>query len=1091
MQHPIFRATAMALAVLASTAMAATERPLVGPVPAWVQPAAQQAAPAPATDAALQILLNDEQRLFSPQAVDTYFDSRVRIQTPQGLQAVGTVALVWQPDADVITVHRLLVRRGSQVRDLLGDGSGFTILRREDMLEQSMLTGQLTAILQPSDLQVGDILEFAYTHRHADPVVPDKPDVQLAWLNTPIQTVRFRATWPKQMDIRWQIRDFKPDLQESTSGDNRSIAFTLENPQPLLQPSGAPPRYAAMRRMELSAFRTWSDVSRRLAPLYEASSRLAPDSPLRGEIQRIRDASSDPKVRAAAALRLVQEQVRYVLLAMDQGALVPATADQTWQRRYGDCKAKTALLLALFRELGIEADPVAVNSVMGDNIERLLPGISAFDHVLVRSTIAGRTYWLDGTRPADRQIDNLRVPSYSWGLPLNARGSELVRILPAPLGEPQLVHEVSLDASAGVDAAVPFRASAVFRGDGALGVKLSYDNLESTQREQGMRNYWRNRFDRLQLSKVSSAYDEARNTLTWNAEGTLRMEWDESGFFEVDGMRLGFKADFTRPEGTDAEAPYAVSYPEYSVTRVSVKLPTGSSRFTLSGTNIERTLAGWEYKRQASIVDSLFSAESSSRSVVAEISARDARAAEAGLREIYKNGLYIKKPRDIPSESELRSSAGKPLDTASAYVVRGFDMMNRSMYEPAIAEFTSAIQLDPKNAIAYADRGLSYFNLGRFEAARPDLHKAFELDAANATVLRGLGAMEQHDGHTARALELLSKSLQIEDSTWARDQRVAAYLASRDFGNAAQDLARLSRTAANAIYYFPKHAMGLLQQNRIDDIRALAQASLDARAGASDGKLGAAVLFMIAGPRDRARALLDEAIAAAPSAELYTQRAFTAPSPESSIADFEQALRLDPKHTPALQQMSQVQIATRKYPEALQTLDRLEAASAPTFSTRILRGEAHARLGQLEPAKENYAAARELAKGNATALNNLCWNQGLVGISLEDALKDCDGALAAAPAVPAFADSRGLVLLKLGRHAEAVASYDAALAKAPRLAASLYGRGIAKQRMGLQAEGTADLEAARGIEPAIEARFASYGLDTIRQPSAAPSVPRR
>ena len=180
------RTLAAAITAIATMATHAADKPLVGPAPDWVQPAADEAPPASATDAALLVLLNDQQVCLMPDAVENYNDTRIRIQTPQGLQAMGTIALAWQPDNDAITVHRLRIRRGADVRDLLGTGEEFTVLRREDMLEQATLTGMLTAILQPPDLQVGDIVEFAYTRRHADPVVPDKPDLQFAWLNASI-----------------------------------------------------------------------------------------------------------------------------------------------------------------------------------------------------------------------------------------------------------------------------------------------------------------------------------------------------------------------------------------------------------------------------------------------------------------------------------------------------------------------------------------------------------------------------------------------------------------------------------------------------------------------------------------------------------------------------------------------------------------------------------------------------------------------------------------------------------------------------------------------------------------------------------------
>ena len=71
----------------------------------------------------------------------------------------------------------------------------------------------------------------------------------------------------------------------------------------------------------------------------------------------------------------MQERVRYVALLMGQGGYVPAAAETNSSRRYGDCKAKTALLLAILHELGIAAEPVVVNAVAGDMVADRLPSI--------------------------------------------------------------------------------------------------------------------------------------------------------------------------------------------------------------------------------------------------------------------------------------------------------------------------------------------------------------------------------------------------------------------------------------------------------------------------------------------------------------------------------------------------------------------------------------------------------------------------------------------------------------------------------------------------------------------------------------------
>ena len=101
------------------------------------------------------------------------------------------------------------------------------------------------------------------------------------------------------------------------------------------------------RIVQLTDLRDWSDISTMMAPLYAKAEQLEPDSPLNAEIARIKAANPTLEGQIAAVIRLVQEDVRYLALSMGEGGYVPATADETWRSRYGDCKGKTILLLAL------------------------------------------------------------------------------------------------------------------------------------------------------------------------------------------------------------------------------------------------------------------------------------------------------------------------------------------------------------------------------------------------------------------------------------------------------------------------------------------------------------------------------------------------------------------------------------------------------------------------------------------------------------------------------------------------------------------------------------------------------------------------
>ena len=112
----------------------------------------------------------------------------------------------------------------------------------------------------------------------------------------------------------------------------------------------------------------------------------------------------------------------------------------------------------------------------------------------------------------------------------------------------------------------------------------------------------------------------------------------------------------------------------------------------------------------------------------------------------------------------------------------------------------------------------------------------------------------------------------------------------------------------------------------------------------------------------------------------------------------------------------------------------------------------------------------------ATALNNLCWAAAVAGVGLEATLADCDAGLAKQPDAGFIHDSRGLVLLRLGRIDDAVATYDRALAAVPGMAHALYGRSLARARKGDAAAAAANKAAALKSDADMETRYKEYGV---------------
>jgi tetratricopeptide (TPR) repeat protein len=475
-----------------------------------------------------------------------------------------------------------------------------------------------------------------------------------------------------------------------------------------------------------------------MAPLYEKAAAIPAQGPLRSELERIQSLSPDPKVRTEAALALVQDRVRYVALEMGAGGYVPTDAETTWSRRYGDCKGKTALLLALLHAMGIGAEPVEVSTTFGDGLDARLPMVGLFNHVLVRASVAGRTYWLDGTRTGDTSLDRLTIPNFGWGLPLLAKDAALVRMMPTPLAAPTQDVSIRIDASKGISASAPATVETIIRGDEAIGVNAALSNLVGEARDRALKNYWKQQYDFIDVKTASASFDQKAGELRLSMTGEAKLDW-ANGNYQTDGTNVGYKADFSRDPGPDKDAPFAVPYPYFTRTRETILLPKGAGEFQIgTGMEVDQTAGGIEYRRHASIASGVFTIEKTERSVVAEFPAKDAPAQQTALRMLSDRPASVRMPAGYKySGSDIAAVQADVPSTSSGYVGRAKIFINRGMVKEALLDYDKAVELDPNNVYAWANRSITRVQVGDLAGARSDLAKAEAIDPS--FVQNGIG----------------------------------------------------------------------------------------------------------------------------------------------------------------------------------------------------------------------------------------------------------------------------------------------------------------------------------------------------------------
>lgn len=140
------------------------------------------------------------------------------------------------------------------------------------------------------------------------------------------------------------------------------------------------------------------------------------------------------------------------------------------------------------------------------------------------------------------------------------------------------------------------------------------------------------------------------------------------------------------------------------------------------------------------------------------------------------------------------------------------------------------------------------------------------------------------------------------------------------------------------------------------------------------------------------------------------------------------------------------------------------------------RGVAYFWTGRYEQAEADYGSALRFRPDLAAGLTNRCLARAVIGRAFDEAMADCDRALALLPDRAEVPDARGFLHLRMAMFAEAIADFDAALEIDAQYAPALYGRGYAKAKTGDAAGGETDETAALNIDAGIATKFSRFGV---------------
>ena len=125
---------------------------------------------------------------------------------------------------------------------------------------------------------------------------------------------------------------------------------------------------------------------------------------------------------------------------------------------------------------------------------------------------------------------------------------------------------------------------------------------------------------------------------------------------------------------------------------------------------------------------------------------------------------------------------------ASHYVARGFFQLTRGNTAKSIDDFNTALKLDPKDARAYNDRGMARVTTGELKQAIEDFNQAIELDPKSVSAYTNRSFALIKLDRRNEALADLDRALQLDPkASGAYDSRGVLRLEDHDYQKALAD----------------------------------------------------------------------------------------------------------------------------------------------------------------------------------------------------------------------------------------------------------------------------------------------------------------
>lgn len=599
------------MAVLAARAEPTVDpRSLITPeLPGWLKPSLQIEPLITGSEGAgestpTRMLLVEDQTDVA--GAEDFYHYAYRIETEAGLQSAGQISVDFAPGYQTLQWHFLRIWRDGKSRTML-EPAAVQVLRQEENAERFLYHGRMTALVILHDLRVGDVVETAYTRKGHNPVFAGRYSTALAGASsTPVDRLYYRIREVPGHPLQISTEGgFKPVHQVENVDGTVEHTWVAEGIKAVNLLSDVPSRETQYPYVQVTDYTSWKEVRDWARALFPDASTPSPE--LTARVEAITAPFKTQDEKAEALLRFVQDDIRYLGIHLNESTHRPMSPAEVLERRFGDCKDKSWLLVAMLRSIGIKADVALVNATRQRGLLQLQPSPLSFDHAIVRVTrdavlrrgpslpspaptlkaipssfpadkplfnddttlsmniSSGPAYlWLDPTMTLQGgPITCRHVPEYGYALLLSDAADGLVEIEPTRAANEVDVRETYIM----TDVTTPAQMELVstYRGGMADYYRYVRRVIEPARYTQQLTGYLTRFYPKIKsLGPIEWSDDREANVVTAHTRFEVPEFWvtdAQARYRRVEVYPWSFIDRLPRPETTDRAFSFALPYP--------------------------------------------------------------------------------------------------------------------------------------------------------------------------------------------------------------------------------------------------------------------------------------------------------------------------------------------------------------------------------------------------------------------------------------------------------------------------------------------------------------------------------------------------